>query len=246
MKTVNLPLAGTALALLTLGASTQALADEAFEREVRNRLEKLEQIRTVNAPSGNNLLGDKLTLEGLVEIEGVVGEGFDDESYSDLVVATVELVMNAQLNDKVAAELAFLYEEDETDLDVDVATLAFADLIGPVDMLIGKQYLPFGRFETALVNDTLVLELAETRKTAALFGLQQDGLTLGAYVFDGSVDREQNVENYGFTLNFEQDNLQAGVDYISSLAESDALADELGADLESDDGAFAVSGQLDL
>jgi len=239
------PFALSTLAFAMTGLSASAFADAEFERKVEDRLAKLEQ----QGASKGNMLGDKVTFSGLVEIEASMGDKteFADQSYSDLTVATVELGIAAEINEKVDAEIVLLYEEGETELDVDVATLSFEDLIGPVDLLVGKQYLPFGRFETALVNDTLALELAETNKTAALFGLEQDGLTIGAYLFDGSVDRERHTENYGLTVSFAQDNFSAGFDYISALSESDAISEEVdAADLESDDGAISLSGSLNL
>jgi len=227
-----------------MGLSTTAVADEAFERSVEQRLSKLEQKQ---AAKGSSMLGDTLKFSGLVEIEASAGENYDSSSYSDLRVATVELGWSAQIADQVKGEIVLLYEQDETELDVDVATLDFEDLLGPVDLLIGKQYLHFGRFETALVNDTLVLELAETNKTAAMFGLQQDSLSVAAYVFDGSTDREKNVENWGFTVSFEQENFKLGFDYISALTESDNLSEVIDPlTLNSDDGAMSLSGSISI
>jgi len=181
-----------------------------------------------------------VSFSGLVEVEGVVGEA-GNESYSDLVVATVELGLAAKINDKVSAEVIALYEEDDTELDIDVATISIANIVGPVNLDLGKMYVPFGRFETALVNDTLVLEVGETNKTAALFGMEQNGLSVGAYVFDGDADREQHVENYGVTLSFEQENFAVGLDYISALTESDALSE---AAWDEHSPAFSLSGRV--
>ncbi len=238
------PVARTTLAVAVMCVSASTLADAEFERKVEERLSRLEQQQE---PRSGSLLGDNVVFTGLVEIEGSMGKGYDDESYSDLVVATVELGMAAKLNEKVDAELTVLYEEDETELDVDTATLSFANLVGPVNLLVGKQYLPFGRFETALVNDTLLLELAETNKTAALFGLNQDGFSMGAYFFDGDVDREKNVENFGATISFWQQNFKFGLDYISALVESDTFSPVVDSVLiESDDGALSLSGRMNV
>lgn len=240
---MSAPFSRTLLAIAVSGVSFTALADAEFERKVEERLAKLEQQKSAGSGS---LLGDKVVFAGLVEVAGSLGKDFNDDSYSDLVVKTVELGISAAINDKVEADIILLYEEDETELDVDVATLSFDKLVGPVDLLLGKQYLPFGRFETALVNDTLILELTETNKTAALFGLEQDGFYVGAYLFDGSVDRERNVENYGVTASFGQDNFNVGFDYISALTESDNISDVVpgAAALESDEGAFSLSASL--
>lgn len=230
------------VSLLALAVAGHAsAADEAFQRSVEQRLAKLEaQQQQGTAPVAQNV-----SFSGLIEVEGVVGEA-GNESYSDLVVATVELGLAAQINDKVSAEVIALYEqapgdEDDTELDIDVATLSIANIVGPVNLDLGKMYVPFGRFETALVNDTLALEIGETNKTAALFGLEQNGLSVGAYVFDGDADREQHVENYGVTLSFEQDNVAVGLDYISALTESDALSEEA---WDEHSPAFSLSGRV--
>lgn len=225
------------VSLLALAVAGHAsAADEGFQRSVEQRLAKLEaQQQQGAAPVAQNV-----SFSGLVEVEGVVGEA-GNESYSDLVVATVELGLAAEINDKVSAEVIALYEEDSTELDIDVATISIANIMGPVNLDLGKMYVPFGRFETALVNDTLVLEVGETNKTAALFGMEQNGLSVGAYVFDGDADREQHVENYGVTLSFEQDNFAVGLDYISALTESDALSEEA---WDEHSPAFSLSGRV--
>lgn len=235
MKNHRLLVAPVSLLALAVAGHASA-ADEAFQRSVEQRLAKLEaQQQQGTAPVAQNV-----SFSGLVEVEGVVGEA-GNESYSDLVVATVELGLAAEINDKVSAEVIALYEEDDTELDIDVATLSIANIIGPVNLDLGKMYVPFGRFETALVNDTLVLEVAETNKTAALFGMEQNGLSVGAYVFDGDADREQHVENYGVTLSFEQENFAVGLDYISALTESDALSEEA---WDEHSPAFSLSGRV--
>lgn len=226
---------------LTLAANL-ATADADSERRIEERLKKLEQ-------SSGNSISDTLKIAGVIEIEAGLGEDYDDQSYSSLDVATVEIGLSAEVAKNISAEIIFLYEGGETEFDVDAATLSFNELFGPVNLLVGKQYVPFGRFETALVNDTLILEIAETNKTAALFGIEQGALSAGAYLFGGDADRQEHVENWGLTVTFAQDNLSVGADYISSLAETDGLvglAEEefAGAELKNDDGAFAVSASF--
>ncbi|HVK98306.1 MAG TPA: LbtU family siderophore porin [Dongiaceae bacterium] len=221
---------------------------------VEERLTRLEQQATTQPV----VLPANLELAGTVEVEGTVGEGYDGRSYSDLVVATVEFGVVAHLNEKVSAEVVFLYEQDETDLGVDVAVLTIDQLIAPVDFAVGKMYVPFGQLQTALINDTLVLELAETNKTAALFGLDESGIKAAVYVFDGDQDREKHVENYGLTVGFVQDSFSVGVDYLSSITESDGLEDATAAysdflaidppfeAWEESAPAYAVHGTLNL
>lgn len=232
------PLSLSALAVLTLAAHAHGQNDdEAFQRSVEERLTRLEAQRP---PS--TTLTDRLTFSGLVEVEGSVGE-VDDESYSDLVVATVELGFSARINDRVSTAVVLLYEEDETDLDVDVATITIDKLVGPLTLDVGKMYVPFGRFETALVNDTLVLEAGETNKTAALFGLTEGLFSAGAYVFNGDADREDHAENYGVTFTIGNDDYSVGVDYLSALTEADSWLEQTWAEHPA---AYVVSARAGL
>lgn len=187
---------------------------------VEERLARLEA-QQASTPAWS----DNLTFSGLVEVEGSVGES-DGESYSDLVVATVELGVAARLNDNLSAAVVLLYEEDETELDVDVATVTIDKLVGPLSLDVGKMYVPFGRFATALVNDTLVLEAGETNKTAALFALTHGLFSAGAYVFNGDADREDHAENYGLTFSVGHDDYSVGVDYLSALTEADSWVEQ--------------------
>lgn len=240
MKFLTFSFASCSLIALAVAADVQA-ADADSNRSIEDRLAKLEAQSKTKSP-----VTDNISFSGLVEVEGSAGE-FDNESYSDLVVATVELGMSAKINDKVSADVVLLYEEDDTELDVDVATINIDKLVGPVNLTLGKMYVPFGRYETALVNDTLPLELGETNKTAALFGFEQGAFSAGAYIFDGDADREEHAENYGLTISFTQDNLGFGLDYISALTESDSLADPDTLN-EWDDSApaFSLSGSIAL
>lgn len=250
MKKIALVRSVLSVAIGTTAATNINAADEAFQQQVEERLSKLEQASASSSgqtTSGNWL--EKIEFAGLIEIEGGYLEGYDDASYSDIVVATVELGMEAAINDDVTATLIFLYEEDDTPFDVDVATLTFDNLVGEIDLIIGKQYLPFGVFETALVNDTLVLELAETNKTAAVVNFfEQDGFTAGAFLFKGDVDRENNLETFGLTGSYQADNYLVGAQFMSSALESDGAVGAIGNPLLVEDGgsALVLNGSIDL
>ncbi|MFO7559121.1 MAG: hypothetical protein R6X10_09850, partial [Desulfobacterales bacterium] len=62
---------------------------------------------------------DKVAISGLIEIEAAMEEGFDDENSSDISLSTAELGIEASINEWVTGNLVFLYEEDETDFDID-------------------------------------------------------------------------------------------------------------------------------
>ena len=169
----------------------------------------------------------------LIEIEAFAtdSEGFTENSASDIVVATVEVGVGAQLNDYSRADVYFLYEEDDTDLEVDVATLTFGNDESGLMLVLGQNYLPFGSFETALVNDTLVLEVAETRETAAELYYSVAGITLGTYLFRGDGD-DSHATEFGALIAYGAENFTVGISYINNLLDSDGVSgfieDELG------------------
>lgn len=236
---------GHLLAIVALNLAVgQVLADAKFEQKVERRLAELEATKSQTATE-ETLLSERAVISGLVKIQAAHGDSPDSRSYSRLDVDTFEIGIALAINEKVDGELVLLYEENETDFGVDVVTLSFSEFIGPVNASVGKQYLPFGAFETALVNDSLILELAETNKTSMVVDSEFHNMVLGGFVFDGDVDRENHVENWGLSFDLLEDSWRLGVDYLSSLAESDGFtgaAEASGLSLEEGAAAMGVSG----
>jgi hypothetical protein len=82
---------------------------------------------------------DTVTIGGLIEVEAGYTSPFEGDSESDLDVATAELGFAAQVTDRVAGEITLLYEEDDTDLEIDVATITVAPPDGPWYVTTGQQ-----------------------------------------------------------------------------------------------------------
>lgn len=164
-----------------------------------------------------------LEFAGLVEIEAGVISG-DGPSSSDLVVSTVEFGVESQLSDVATAQVLFLYEEDGTPLEVDVATLALGYDGSPLSVVIGQDYLPFGAYQSALVSDSFTLELGETRETAAVLQYQQADIIGAIYTFNGDQDEsDDHIQNIGARVGFVNDMLELSLDYTSNLLDSDGL-----------------------
>ena len=223
-----------------------AAEDNSLEQRIQNLENELEELRE-KTDEKKELLDrdsfgelpdflDRISLSGLVEVEGAYSSGYDDEDESDVQVATVEMGVDADLHEFVSSHVLFLWEEGEgEDITVDEAfiTLGNTDKF-PIIADLGRQYVPFGKFETHMVSDPLTLELGETQESAALVGFEYNGLYGGAYAFNGDVNEdsgEDHVENFGANLGYtlkRQDfglDLQAG--YISSIADTDGVEDAL-------------------
>lgn len=217
-------------------------------QQLQTRLEQLESAQQ-SKPEAKSIpvaVNEALSFYGVVEVEANYSDHDDEGSSSDLVVATVEVGVEAQITDTITANVSALYEEDDTDLEIDVATITVEQLAGTdLSLAVGQNYLPFGRFNTNLINDTLVLELAETRETAAGLTWEGHGIAATVYTFNGDVDDgHDTIENVGIALNYNANGYSIGADYISNILDSDGLSgffeDDLGVALDNiDDSAGA-------
>ncbi len=167
----------------------------------------------------------RVQINGLLEFgaayQRVDGEGGSYEE-SDLAMTTLELDMDVDVNSWVKAQAVLLYEDptfenDETSLDVDSATITLGqNEKTPFSLTVGKMYLPFGSLNTHFPDDPLIdvplaLEMGEINEKAILVGYDRDGLALSAYLFNGDVDErgdQNHITNYGFDFHFER-----GIDF---------------------------------
>ncbi|WP_332307756.1 LbtU family siderophore porin [Imhoffiella purpurea] len=173
-----------------------------------------------------------IEISGLIEVEGSYLSPFEGDTESDLILATVELGISSQINDWVLAGISFLYEEDDTDLEVDTGYITIANPdVTPLFLTAGQIYVPFGAYETNLVSDPLTLEIGETRETALQIGFAQGDFSGSVYAFNGDnkVKGKNRIDSWGANLGYaheEDDRAWAfGVGYINDLGDSDSLQD---------------------
>ena len=168
---------------------------------------------------------DTIGLSGVVEFEAFSLDGPDgDESDADL--ATVELGIDAQITDSVAAYSLLLIEAPDHDVELDEAGLILS--FGASSLNLGKQYLPFGSFESHLISDPLTLEIGEANESAAVLGFESDAVSGSVYLFNGDVDEtgeDNSVNNFGASIGYGSENFEIGLGYINSLVDSDSLGE---------------------
>lgn len=174
---------------------------------------------------------DRITVSGGIEVEASYNDPDEGDSSSDLVVAEATFGIAAQINDWVAGEITLLYEEDDTDLEVDVATVTIDQPDAPWFVVAGQHYVPFGTYKTQLVSDPLTLEIGETRETTVFGGVRVEGITAGVYAFNGDLDEDgdDDIDAFGAVVGYSQatENISFGgqVSYISDIGDSDGLQD---------------------
>jgi len=233
MRRIGVMVLGLCFCALAMGAS--ALAEELSNYELTRRIAELEKNQGISCVAA--AWGDRLALSGLFEAEaGYESVDYadsvrEDEDASDVVLATMELGLDAMVNDYVSGQLLLLWEEDDTepvDLDEGFITLT-GGASCPAYVSAGKMYVPFGNFESNMVSDPLTLELAETRESAVTLGVEAKGFYGAVYLFNGDADEfdgDSHVDHYGahagFAMETEAFNLGMGASYIDNITDADA------------------------
>jgi len=243
----------TFLLIILASATSPALADESGEIEnLRRRLEKLESRETET--EGFIVVQGRKTLNiwGALEIEAGYLDAKDLPAESDLNVATALLGLDFKINDRVEGRIALLHEEgEEPDVALDEAHLAISwpkIMTGTATITAGKNYLPFGTFNSSMVSDPLTLELGETNKTALLTAWETDKFSFQLGVYNGDMDTTGHdvIDNGVVAVTVSpKRQVEFGASYICDLTETNA---ELLADATTvyDDNVTAASAYLSL
>jgi uncharacterized coiled-coil protein SlyX len=197
------------------------------------RVKRLEEAIEEKRTAGDGWF-ENIEIAGLIEVEATYVEPFEGSSESDIVLATFELGIASQVTRWVEVAASLLYEEDDTDLEVDLAFITIANQdVTPVFFTAGQFYVPFGAYETNLVSDPLTLEIGESRETAAQLGFVYQGFSGSVYGFNGDnkVKGNSRIDSWGVNLAYayESDTLTfaAGAGYINDLGDSDTLQDSV-------------------
>jgi hypothetical protein len=173
----------------------------------------------------------EVEVSGAVEVEFGMNTldmkaGAPSEKSSGAALATVELGFDAKINDKVSGHVLFLFEEGDTPLDVDEGTITIGDE-EKISVTVGQMYVPFGAFETNVVSDPLTLEIGETRESAIMVTAKSGDISASLYLFNGNTietsSTDDTLEHSGVSLSYSKDGLDVGLDYISSLGDSDTF-----------------------
>ena len=246
MKTKMLHLALMTVAMVmamaipnTLWAQEVAAEDGELKKiggvkSLEQRIQELEE--AVERKVEGDKWYDRIQISGLVEVNAWYQSiDFDDpaeedEKTSDVDLATVELVVDAKIAAHVDGHVLFKYEEDDVFVDEGFITLVGTEAF-PAYLIAGRQYLPFGVYDSFFVTDPNTLVLGETNDGAIVagyrFGEGMIDLSLGAY--NGDVDEageDNQIDSfvarvYAQPVSF----LTVSASYTSNLASSNGLSE---------------------
>ena len=256
-------LAGLGVATVAVAAwSAPAMADghDAEERiaSMEQRIKDLEE----RVASQDEMIVDKegemaglsegwfnsVEIAGLVEVSLTSSMPAEDDSSTDMELATLELGVAAAINDQFGGEI--LVENDD-------GTIALADAFltydggGGLSVAAGQQGLPFGSYDTNLVSDPLTKGIGDTAGVSLVLAGEADQLSWSLFSFDAAnvPEDESNIAGFGAGVGFavEGDGTEFGVNlsWINHVGDSGEIGGAEAAFAELASGmAASASGRL--
>ncbi len=180
-------------------------------------------------------ISDIVTLSGLIEVEMAAGDDFAGDNFNSFDLATVELGLDAKATDWTAGHILLKYEDGDDDdhffIDEATVVLGNSDKF-PLLLTVGKFYMPFGNFETNMIQDPLTLDIGEINDAGASIGLEANSFTASLHGYKGmnETGAGDTIKGFGATAGYgyEEDDISfhVGISWINNIADSDgAIAD---------------------
>ncbi len=220
------------------------------ERLLRTRVQQMvrKEMRTEQEATGKEQkINDYVTLFGSIEGEAVFGEDYEGNSFSEFNIAEATLGFDAQMSDWVIGHLLAKYEGPDDNLFMDEANIWIGNQEKfPVIMTAGKFYMPFGNFETNMVQDTLTLDIGEINDYGLAAAFLSNGFYGTMYSYNGMKETGSSDTIKGFGAkagyNFENDamSLRTGVSWVNNIADAGGISDNL-----EESGIDTIEDQVD-
>jgi len=201
-------------------------------KSLEKRVQQLEE--AIDRPVEGERWYDRIQVSGLIEVEAFYQDFEDkndpsaDAKESDVDLATIELVVDAKIAKHVDGHVLVKYEEDDVFVDEGFITLTGAEAF-PAYLIAGRQYIPFGSYDSHFVTDPNTLILGETNDGAVVAGYRfaDERVDLSLGIFNGEIDEageDNEIDSFvaAVTVN-PLDFVVAGVSYTSNLASSDSF-----------------------
>lgn len=212
--------------------------EQVVRREMRQQLEEEGREQKIN---------DYVTLFGTIEGEAVFGDDYEGNNASEFNMAEATLGFDAQVSEWVVGHMLAKYEGPDDNLFMDEANIWIGNYEKfPFLMTAGKFYMPFGSFETNMIQDALTLEIGEINDYGMAAGFLNTGFYAAAYTYNGMKETGSSDTITGFGVqagyDFESDsvNLRTSVSWVNNIADSGGIADYL-----EESGMDSIAEQVD-
>ena len=180
-----------------------------------------------------------LEIGGYVDVDSVFTHPEHEDGYTNIGVSELGLTLAAAINDRTTLEAGFLYEhtglgERQAGFGADTAyletaTLSFAFPDGPWSFAVGRQFLPFGVFDTRMISDPLTLEVGETNEIAWNLGWRSGALQATVFGFNGDegLDSAGGLAGYGGAVSFSSQREESAMALNLALTSNFGYADNM-------------------
>jgi len=202
------------------------------------RNEEDEEEKETNADDKRFKLSEYLQFGGSIEVEAARLNDFDEPWHNTIELASAELDFEITPNDWISALLVIeLVDLTKVEVKEGFATLGGTEE-HPYYLRGGRLFVPFGLGsgaalgDTLSVTDSLTIETFETRKEVVMWGRIWNGFDVAAYTFNGTRGQFGAAIRYGIEKPKSKFSFSAGLDFISSVFESQALSEEFPEALE--------------
>nr|WP_320136424.1 LbtU family siderophore porin [uncultured Amphritea sp.] len=189
-----------------------------------------------------------ITISGSAEFLATGSKLEDDSSESDLDVDSVELTVEAAVNQYMALSTTLKYEDDGEDQDffVDEAIVTISADDNPWSLVAGRTAVPFAVINGNAWTDPLTDDLTDNTDDLLFVGFNQGIFSAGGYAFKGQSD-DNNINNLGLNAALAFDNgFAIGAGYLNNIRNTDPLdADSLTDDDKVGASRINLSYELD-
>ena len=218
------------------GGRTRARPESGGVKSLEKRVQQLE--KAIGREVQEDSWFDRIQVSGLIEVEAYHRDFEDSEDpaadakESDVDLATVELVVDARVSGYVDGHVLFKYEDDDVFVDEGFITLTGSEDV-PAYLIVGRQYIPFGFYDSHFVTDPNTPVLGETNEGAVVAGYRfgSETVDLSVGVFNGEIHEagdDDAIDSFVAAATVQPLSfLMAGVSYTSNLASSDALFEDV-------------------
>ncbi|MGM0759894.1 MAG: LbtU family siderophore porin [Thermodesulfobacteriota bacterium] len=160
---------------------------------------------------------------------------------TDINLDTLELYFKPDLNKWVHGYVELEYDDDDDSIKGEEARIILKNTDEfPLYAAFGKyEALPFGNFETFMIEDSLTESLGETKEVAAVLGFEQAGFNLEASIFNADdvteIDEDDDpLDQYTLMASYGKEidalSLQLGGSYYNNIANAGDMPDLLAQD----------------
>jgi hypothetical protein len=200
--------------------------------------EEDEEPKEENGDDKKFKLGKYFQFGGAIEVEAAILNDFEEPWHGNIELTAFELDFEFTPTDWISA-LLVIELVDYTKVEVKEGFATFGGTEEhPYYLRGGRLFVPFGLGSGAVLGDTLsvtdslTIEIFETRQEVLMFGAIWNGFDVGAYMSNGTSGQFGATIRYAIDKPKANFSFSAGLDFISSVFETDALSEEFPEALE--------------